>query len=79
MKMIKKELLRGLEQILRISEGCANADTVLADHSAWDSMGIMEFIVLVDDQAGISLPAHQITACRTIGDLMKLCGAGDSD
>ncbi|MDH4477780.1 MAG: acyl carrier protein [Verrucomicrobiaceae bacterium] len=75
MAMTPNELLQALEKILQIPPGSAHTDAVLADQPAWDSMGVMEFIIWVDDHFGISLPAHQIGECRTIGDLMALCGS----
>ncbi len=72
--MTSNELYQGLEKILQIPAGTAREKTLLAEHSTWDSVGVMEFIVFVDEHFGLSLLPHQISESKTIGDLAKLCG-----
>ena len=49
-----------------------NNETILRDLDGWDSLAIVQFLALVDEQLGISVPARQINGCATIADLYKL-------
>ena len=42
------------------------------DPDTWDSMEIMEGIALVDEMAGITLPAGEMAGCRSVGQLLDL-------
>jgi acyl carrier protein len=77
--MTARAFLNELERILQMPAASALPDTVLSAHTGWDSIGVMEFIIFVDDNFGITIPAHEINACETIGDLMKLCDGHIAD
>lgn len=72
--MTHSEFYLNLEEMLKMSAGSAHGGVVLADIWNWDSLSVIEFISFVDDSFGITIPAHEINACRTMGDLAALCG-----
>jgi acyl carrier protein len=68
-----EEFIQGLAKILQVPPDTIHTGTVLTDHATWDSVGVMEFILFVDEHFGISLPPYQIGTCSTLGDLLELC------
>lgn len=72
--MTTQAFLNELERLLQMPAASVRMETVLSEHAAWDSFGVMEFIVFVDDSFGVTIPAHEINVCRTVGDLKALCG-----
>ena len=48
------------------------SETVLADTKEWDSLGVVEFQSLVDEELEIQVPPPQITACQKVQELIDL-------
>jgi acyl carrier protein len=70
--MTKDQFLRALEEALVIDAGTLTDGLALADVREWDSLGVVEFQSLVDEQLGKELPPQQITACETVDELVAL-------
>lgn len=70
--MTRQEFLNALEEALMIDAGTLKEGLALADVREWDSLGVVEFQSLCDEQLGLELPPQQITACETVDDLLGL-------
>lgn len=68
--MNRSELLSELAEILEV-EGLSE-DQNLSDIDSWDSMGMIAYISLVDDECNKELDPDLFEDCQTIGDLMNL-------
>lgn len=49
-------------------------DTVLAELDNWDSMARLQLIAALDEECGKELPAEQVKAFRTVGDILDFMG-----
>jgi len=49
-------------------------DTTLSSLPGWDSVGVVMWIVEVDEIFGVTLQAKQIAGCKTARDLAVLLG-----
>jgi acyl carrier protein len=72
--MTKQEFYSNLEQVLEADSGTIKGQEVLKDLPAWGSMAVISFIAMVDSTMGISISARDIMGCKTVNDLMSLCG-----
>jgi hypothetical protein len=73
--MSKPELLRLLEQTLRLSEQTLTGREHLQGVPNWDSMSILAFIAMVDRKFGVALRGSRVCACQTVDDLLGLIGS----
>ena len=69
--MDQDAFLNGLADVLRMEGGIVQPDLEL-DPDTWDSMAVMECIALIDEMAGITLPAGELAGCRSVGQLLDL-------
>lgn len=65
------EKIQLLADMFEIEAEEINADTVLADLDAWDSMSKLSLIVLMDDECGKKLTGEQIREFVTVGDILN--------
>lgn len=70
--MDKNEFCRKLEELLEVSSGSLNTDSVLAEIEEWDSIAVVSFIALADADYGAAVSPKGITECRVVGDLADL-------
>jgi acyl carrier protein len=68
------EFCAKLEDILEMPNGSIEALDRLENLKAWDSMAIMLFIAMADEQFHLSLDVSKIQACKTVQDLAGLLG-----
>ena len=61
-----------LENVMDLDEGTLTADTVLADLDEWDSLSVLSFISLMDEQFGKNIAGKDALACNTVGELMAM-------
>ncbi|MDQ3813971.1 MAG: acyl carrier protein [Armatimonadota bacterium] len=47
----------------------------MADLEGWDSLTVIGFMALVDEQFGLTVPANRIAEATTVDDLIRLVGA----
>lgn len=71
--MTRDEFISELEFIFNLAEGTLQLETELASLKGWDSMGMLSVITLMR-QVGSPAKVDQLTAAKTIGDLMQLAG-----
>ena len=72
--MDKASFICKIEAILELPPGSLKEETSLADLPAWDSLAVLGFINLVDEDLGRVVDAKSIAGCRTIGDLLAMVG-----
>jgi acyl carrier protein len=63
---------RKLDEILDIPTGTVKGGESLGGFDGWDSMAMLGFIALADENYGVAIPAKRIPACRTVDDLAGL-------
>jgi acyl carrier protein len=72
--MTKQEFLRELEDVLEADAESIKGDETLADLGSWDSLAVMSFIAMVDENYGVTLAASKLAAAKSVGDLIALLG-----
>lgn len=60
-----------LEESTQAESGSLPAATALLDLDGWDSMGMVMFIALVEEQFGVELSVHDLRECESAGDLAQ--------
>ena len=70
--MTKADLMPHLATTLEADPMQFSESTVLSDLPHWDSMRLLEVIVLMDEQLGVSLNAGQLSKCQTAGQILAL-------
>jgi acyl carrier protein len=59
-----------LAEILEVDE--VKEDSQLGNFPAWDSLGVLASIAMVDSQYGVNLTAMDLVGVKTIGDFARL-------
>lgn len=73
--MKRVELLQQLTEMLELDVPLDGTES-LANIAAWDSMGVLGYMGLLDSN-GIACSPPRIAACKTVEDLLAL-GAGEA-
>ncbi|CAK7063308.1 phosphopantetheine-binding protein [Tissierella sp.] len=73
--MTEKEKLEMLEEMMELEEGTLTPDSILADLEEWDSIAIISFIALVDDEFEKTIKGAQIREFKTIADALAVMEA----
>ena len=68
----KEEFCRKMDRLLNIPAGSVRKNQELKSLKNWDSLTILEFIVMADTDYGIDLQPAAISACETVDDLAQL-------
>lgn len=69
---------RKMEKLLNVPAGSVEGTRELKTFESWDSLTILEFIVLADTDYGSNVEPSDITGCKTIDDLAKLAFGSSS-
>ena len=64
-----------LEEMMELEHGTLNVDTKLSDLEEWDSIALISFIALIDDEFDKVLRASVVKQSKTVSDLMALMEA----
>ena len=72
--MKKSDFYLKVDELLEQDPGTLKGDEVLAALPKWDSLALMGFIALLDQQFGLIVPASRIADCKTVQDLAELAG-----
>ena len=70
--MKKAAFLNLLDELIEVKPGTIKGDEVLANIEEWDSLAVVGFIAIVDQNFGVTLSATNLKGCRTIPDLIAL-------
>ncbi len=72
--MTKTEFLRNLDELLELEPGTIMGGEALADLERWDSVTILGFMALMDEEFGIAVSPARLAQCKTVQDLVALAG-----
>ena len=70
--MKKSDFVCLLEELLEKDPNTLNIADSLNSISNWDSLAVIGYIAVVDQNFGITVPAAKINDCKTVGDLLLL-------
>lgn len=73
--MDDKEKLSILAEILDAEEDEISKDTAFADLDYWDSVAVLSFIAMMDDEFGKTVKGADIKKFVTLGDAMAIMEA----
>lgn len=67
----KSRFFRDFEKLVSASAGSVRGDQLIHDLKGWDSLAILEFMVLASEYGRDVEPA-EVARCRTVDDLASL-------
>ncbi|MDB4973964.1 MAG: acyl carrier protein [Myxococcaceae bacterium] len=70
--MKRSEFLNTLDELIEAKPGTVQGNETLADLTGWDSLALVGFIAVVDQQFGLPLSASKLQSCVTVADLIAL-------
>jgi len=73
-RMTHTELITALSVMLNRTD--LGPELQLSAISTWDSVAVVEFQALADEQLGIEIPPTQLAECRSVADLIALVQPG---
>ena len=73
--MTNEKKLEMLEEMLELDAGTLTPETLLSDLEEWDSIAVISFIALMDDEFDKLVKGKDIKEKETIGDIMDLMEA----
>jgi len=65
-------LLAGLADVFEVDPGTVQSDFSVAER--WDSLAVLATIALIDEQFDVTVPIDELTACRSVADVLTLIG-----
>lgn len=65
-------ILLSLDDLLELDSGTLTGSEELKDIEAWDSLAVMGFIAMVDEEFDVMVPPSQLSKCKTVADLIAL-------
>ena len=68
-----------LEKMVELTEGepgSLKLTDQLSEIDGWDSMVIIEFMAMADEEFGVAIAPAAIKACSSLGDLLALVSKG---
>jgi hypothetical protein len=72
--MTSSEFLATLEQVLDLEPGTISRHESLCAVGWWESMAVIMFMAVADQELHVSLTGAQIQNCRTVPELLALLG-----
>ena len=66
------EFLLQMDEILGLPHGTVRAHQTLEELENWDSITLINFIVLAETNSSVSISPDQIVSCSTVADLLRL-------
>lgn len=73
--MTNEKKLELLEDMLELDAGTLKPETMLEDLEEWDSIAVISFIALVDDEFDKVIKGAGVKGQKTVADLMALMEA----
>ena len=70
--MTKKETLQMFEEIVEADPDTLTGEELVEDLENWDSLAVVNFIALVDENFGITLSPEKIMNSKTVNELVSL-------
>ena len=72
--MKKEKFLVLVEEIIEADKDTLSGNEFINDIDGWDSLAVVSFIAMVDENFGVTLPAQKISDAKTVQDLIDLLG-----
>ncbi len=66
------EFYSRLEEVMDLQPGAVKSADRLARLDAWDSMAVLGFIAMADEEYRAIIPPNRIPGCKTVDDLAGL-------
>lgn len=70
--MTKQEFLHELEQMMELDYGSLTGKEALTALPEWDSLQILNLLVLVDEKFGVVIDGVHVMEAKTVNDLLVL-------
>lgn len=71
--MERSQLLQLIDELLELEPGTVNGTSRLED-VGWNSLAVVGFIAMVDENFGIAVSPSAIARSETVDDLVRLLG-----
>lgn len=71
--MTKQDLLAKLGELIEKDEPLTGQEE-LASLDGWDSMAVISFMAMADDDFGVTISPKDVAASKTVNDLAALLG-----
>ncbi|MBF0240597.1 MAG: acyl carrier protein [SAR324 cluster bacterium] len=68
----KKRVIHQLEEVLELDEGTLSGHELLKNIENWDSLNILGFIAMVDENYSISINPEELEKCESVDELISL-------
>ena len=75
--MTREKFLLQMDEILGLPAGTLRGPEKLEQLETWDSIALINLIVLAESQNNASITPDQVVTCSTVSDLLRLAGVGD--
>jgi acyl carrier protein len=72
--MEKVAFLQKLEEVMSLPKGTIRGDESLSSLKGWDSVALMSFIALMDEELEVRVTGRQVMQCQTVAELVALAG-----
>ena len=70
--MDQKTLISKIEELLELDPDTLSKDTELDSLPSWDSLAVIGYIALVDEEFSIIVDNDKLAAAKTVQDLLDL-------
>lgn len=67
-----KKFLNNFEDCLEIDNNSLSLDTVFKELPEWDSLGLLNFMAMLEDEYGIQISRNQLDELVTLQDVYNL-------
>jgi len=75
--MTRDKFLLEMDEILGLPAGTLHGPEKLEELETWDSVALINLIVLAETQNNASITPDQVVTCSTVSDLLRLAGVED--
>lgn len=69
--MTNEEKILILEDLMEVEERTLKPETLLSDIDEWDSVSLLSFIAMVDEEFEKVITGKEVKSCNTVSDLMR--------
>jgi acyl carrier protein len=73
-QMTREEFLLEMDEILALPSGTLRGDEKLEELKNWDSVALVQLIILAETTTSADIDFEQVVGCSTVADLLRLAG-----
>jgi acyl carrier protein len=73
-QMTREEFLLEMDEILALPSGTLRGDEKLEELKNWDSVALVQLIILAETTTTAEIDFEQVVGCSTVADLLRLAG-----